>query len=139
MPSPERGGTMGLNHAESLRTEATRITLPEQQIRTDFRRHIQQFLTFAAPCLSNFRMKPYGKPNRSFKQSNYPLRLQASVMAEARRVAKSEGVSLNHFINVAVAEKVSAVRAEAFLRAAPVGMLQILEQARKLKSSAGGG
>jgi hypothetical protein len=34
---------------------------------------------------------------------------------------------------VAVAEKVSAVRAEAILRAAPAGILQILEQARKLK------
>jgi hypothetical protein len=85
-------------------------------------------------------MKPYGKPeNRSFKKASYPLRLQASVMAEARRAAKSEGVSLNQFINVAVAEKVSAVRAEAFLRVAPAGLLQILEKARKLKSSAGDG
>jgi len=85
-------------------------------------------------------MKPYGKPeNRSFKKASYPLRLQASVMAEARRVAKSEGVSLNQFINVAVAEKVSAVRAEAILRVAPAGLLQILQQARKLKSSAGSG
>jgi hypothetical protein len=85
-------------------------------------------------------MKPYGKPeNRSFKKASYPLRLQASLMAEARRAAKSEGVSLNQFINVAVAEKVSAVRAEAFLRVAPAGLLQILEKARKLKSSAGDG
>jgi len=85
-------------------------------------------------------MKPYGKPeNRSFKKASYPLRLQASVMAEARRVAKSEGVSLNQFINVAVAEKVSAVRTEAILRVAPAGILQILERARKIKSSAGDG
>ena len=85
-------------------------------------------------------MKPYGKPeNRTFKKAGYLLRLQASVMAEARRVAKSEGVSLNHFINVAVAEKVSAVRAEAILRVAPTGILQILQHARKLKSSVGGG
>ncbi len=60
-------------------------------------------------------------------------------MAEARRVAKSEGVSLNQFINVAVAEKVSAVRTEAILRVAPAGILQILERARKIKSSAGDG
>ena len=59
-------------------------------------------------------------------------------MAEARRVAKSEGVSLNHFITVAVAEKVSAVLAEAFLRAAPAGILQILEQVRRPKPNAGG-
>jgi hypothetical protein len=85
-------------------------------------------------------MKPYGKPeNRSFKKASYPLRLQVSVMAEARRVAKSEGVSLNQFINVAVAEKVSAVRTEAILRVAPAGILRILERARKLKTSVGGG
>jgi len=65
-------------------------------------------------------------------------------MAEARRVAKSERVSLNQFINVCVAEKLSARRAEEsfherFLRVAPAGILQILEQARKLKSSAGDG
>jgi predicted HicB family RNase H-like nuclease len=109
-------------------------------VRTVFKLDLEQFLTFQAPGLTKFCMKPYGKPeNRSFKKASYPLRLQASVMAEARRVAKSEGVSLNHFINVAVAEKVSAVRAEAILRVAPVGILQILEQARKLKSSAGGG
>lgn len=85
-------------------------------------------------------MKPYGKPeNRSFKKASYPLRLQASVMAEARRAAKAEGVSLNQFINVAVAEKVVAVRAEAILRVAPAGILQIFEQARKLKSPVTGG
>jgi hypothetical protein len=84
-------------------------------------------------------MKSYGKPeNRSFKKASYFLRLQASVMAEARRVAKSEGVPLNRFINVAAAKQVSALRAEAILRVAPAGMLQILEQARKLRSPAGG-
>jgi len=75
---------------------------------------------------------------------NYPLRLQPSLLAEARKVAKSERVSLNQLINVCVAEKLSALRAERsfqerFLRVAPAGILQILEQARKLKSSPGGG
>ena len=65
-------------------------------------------------------------------------------MAEARRVAKSEHVALNQWLNVCVAEKLSALRAEEsfkerFLRVAPAGMLQILEQARKLKSQVGGG
>jgi hypothetical protein len=65
-------------------------------------------------------------------------------MAEARRVAKSEGIALNQLFNVAVAEKLSALRAESsfqerFLRVAPAGILRILEQARKLKSSVGGG
>jgi hypothetical protein len=75
---------------------------------------------------------------------NYPLRLMPSLMAEARKVAKSERVSLNQLINVCVAEKLSALRAERsfqerFLRVAPAGLLRILEQARKLKSSAGDG
>jgi hypothetical protein len=65
-------------------------------------------------------------------------------MAEARKLAKSEHVSLNQLINVCVAERLSAVRAEEsfqerFLRVAPAGILQILEQARKLKSSVGSG
>jgi hypothetical protein len=65
-------------------------------------------------------------------------------MAEARKVAKSERVSLNQLINVCVAEKLSALRAERsfqerFLRVAPAAILQILEQARKLKSPVGGG
>ena len=73
---------------------------------------------------------------------NYPLRLQPSLLAEARKLAKSERVSLNQFINICVAEKLSALRAEEsfqerFLRVAPAGILQILKQARKLKSSAG--
>jgi hypothetical protein len=64
--------------------------------------------------------------------------------AEARRLAKSEHISLNQLINVSVAEKLSALRAERsfmerFLRVAPAGILQIMEQARKLKSSLGGG
>ena len=75
---------------------------------------------------------------------NYPLRLQPSLMAEARRVANSERVALNQWFNVCVAEKLSALRAEEsfqerFLRVAPAGILQILQQARKLKSSAGDG
>lgn len=74
----------------------------------------------------------------------YSLRLQPSLLAEARRVAKSECVSLNQLINVCVAEKLSALRAEKsfqerFLRAAPAGIFQILEQARKLKSPPGSG
>jgi uncharacterized protein (DUF1778 family) len=43
-------------------------------------------------------------------KANYALRLQASLKAEAERVAKAEGTTLNQFINVAVAEKLSALR-----------------------------
>ncbi len=37
-------------------------------------------------------------------KSNVALRLQASLFNEARKVSESEGVALNQFINVAVAE-----------------------------------
>jgi hypothetical protein len=44
------------------------------------------------------------------KKSNFALRLQPSLMAEARKLANAEGVAVNQLINVAVAEKVSARR-----------------------------
>ena len=48
------------------------------------------------------------------KKSNFVLRLQPSLMEEARKVAKAEGVAVNQLINVAVAEKVSALRTEEY-------------------------
>jgi hypothetical protein len=47
------------------------------------------------------------------KKSNFALRL-SSLMEEARKVAKAEGVAVNQLINVAVAEKVSALRTEEY-------------------------
>ena len=49
-------------------------------------------------------------------RSNVALRLQTSLLDEARRVAQSEGVALNQLINVAVAEKLSALRTEEYFR-----------------------
>ena len=49
-------------------------------------------------------------------QANYALRLQASLKAEAERAAKREGTTLNQFINVAVAEKLAALRTVDYLR-----------------------
>jgi hypothetical protein len=51
------------------------------------------------------------------KKSNFALRLQPSLLEEARKSAEEEGVALNQLINVAVAEKLSAMRTEAFFRA----------------------
>ena len=50
------------------------------------------------------------------RKSNVALRLQASLLEEARRVSEAEGVALNQFINVAVAEKLSAIRTEGYFR-----------------------
>ena len=50
------------------------------------------------------------------RKSNVALRLQSSLLDEARRVSEAEGVALNQFINVAVAEKLSALRTEEYFR-----------------------
>lgn len=48
------------------------------------------------------------------RKGNFALRLQPSLMEEGRRVAQAEGVAVNQLINVAVAEKVSALRTEEY-------------------------
>lgn len=50
------------------------------------------------------------------RKSNFALRLQPSLLEEARKVAEAEGVALNQFINVAVAEKLSAIRTETYFQ-----------------------
>lgn len=66
-------------------------------------------------------------------QANYALRLQASIKAEAERLAKAEGTTLNQFINVAVAEKIAALRTVGFFcerarRADPPAALALLDR-----------
>ena len=51
------------------------------------------------------------------RKSNFALRLQPSLLEEARKLAESEGVALNELINVAVAEKLSALRTEDYFNA----------------------
>lgn len=51
------------------------------------------------------------------KKSNFALRLAPSLMEEARKLAKAEGIAVNQLINVAVAEKVSALRTEEYFAA----------------------
>jgi hypothetical protein len=46
------------------------------------------------------------------RRSNFALRLQPSLLEELRKAAEAEGVALNQLINIAVAEKVSALRTE---------------------------
>src|SRR5690348_4984253 len=70
------------------------------------------------------------------RRSNFALRLQPSLLEELRIAAKSEGVALNQLINVAVAEKVSALRTEEYFRergrrADRAETLRILEKAGK--------
>ena len=71
------------------------------------------------------------------RKSNVALRLQESLLLEARRVAESEGVALNQFINVAVTEKLSALRTEEYLRER--GPWGDLKRAKRLLKRAGRG
>ena len=48
--------------------------------------------------------------------SNYALRLQTSIMDELRTVVEEEDTTLNQFINVAVAEKLAALRTERYFQ-----------------------
>lgn len=48
--------------------------------------------------------------------ANYALRVPESLMAYAREVAKEEGVSMNQFFVTAIAEKISALKTEAFFK-----------------------
>jgi hypothetical protein len=66
----------------------------------------------------------------------YPLKLPASVKAAAARLAKEDGVSLNQWIAVAIAQKIAAVEtASNFVRRAgkarPEDMLPFLDKAKK--------
>lgn len=70
------------------------------------------------------------------RRSNFALRLQPSLLEELRKAAESEGVALNQLINVAVAEKLSALRTEEYFqnrakRADKKEALSILERAGK--------
>ncbi len=70
------------------------------------------------------------------RRSNFALRLQPSLLEELRKAAELEGVALNQLINVAVAEKVSALRTEEYFlergrRADRAETLRILQRAGK--------
>lgn len=68
------------------------------------------------------------------RRSNFALRLLPSLAEELKHVTGEEGVSANQFINIAVAEKLAALKtadffAERIKRANPGDMIAILEMA----------
>ena len=73
--------------------------------------------------------------NKVMRQSTFPLRLASSLQEEARKTAESEGISLNQLINLAVAEKISALRTEEFFRER--GARANVKKARKILRRAG--
>jgi HicB family len=48
------------------------------------------------------------------RRSNFALRVPPTLLAEARKAAEADGVTLNQLITLALAEKVSAMRTEAY-------------------------
>lgn len=49
-------------------------------------------------------------------KTTFELRLQPSLEAAAERAAAADGASLNQFVNMAVAEKLSAIETETYFR-----------------------
>jgi len=76
-------------------------------------------------------------------KASYPLKLPASVKAAAARLAKEDGVSLNQWISVAIAQKIGVVETAAdFLNrragsARPLDMLPFLDGAKHETPPAG--
>lgn len=74
---------------------------------------------------------------------SYPLKLPASIKAAAARLAKEDGVSLNQWISVAIAQKVGVVETAAdFLKrragnARAVDLLPFLDRAKREAPVAG--
>lgn len=50
------------------------------------------------------------------RTSNYALRLLTSLKQEVEKSARADGATLNQFINLAVAEKLAAMKTETMLR-----------------------
>ncbi len=73
-------------------------------------------------------------------KSNYALRLPVSLKMEAEKIAVAEGTTLNQLINMAVAEKISALITADYLakrgaRADIVKAVKILGKAGKKKGA----
>jgi HicB family len=76
-------------------------------------------------------------------KASYPLKLPVSVKEAAARLAKEDGVSLNQWISVAIAQKIGVVETAAdFLArragtARPDDLLPFLEKAKREKPPLG--
>ncbi|WP_263356062.1 toxin-antitoxin system HicB family antitoxin [Acidicapsa ligni] len=55
-------------------------------------------------------------PEEYQRRQCFPLRLSPSMRHEANDLAHQEGISLNHFISLAIAEKISRMEHSAWLK-----------------------
>jgi hypothetical protein len=82
------------------------------------------------------KTSPDKAANAETRVASYALRLPASIKAEAERLAKEDGVSLNQFVATAVAEKVSALRTASYF--APFKARADLEAFDRIMARTGG-
>lgn len=68
--------------------------------------------------------------------STYPLRLPTSLKNEVAKLAKRDGTSVNQFIALAVAEKISALETEEFFKER--GKLADMDEFNKILRREGG-
>jgi hypothetical protein len=78
-------------------------------------------------------------PSESVKKSiaKFPLRLMPSVRRTAEAVSEKEGVSLNQFINIAVAEKLAHLEHDEWLRNRKQPTKESIARALQLLDKAG--
>lgn len=76
-------------------------------------------------------------------RASYPLKLPTSIKAAAARLAKEDGVSLNQWISVAIAQKIGVVETAADFLSRRAGkanasdMLPFLDKAKREPPSVG--
>jgi len=70
--------------------------------------------------------------------AKFPLRLMPSVRRHAERFSQQEGVSLNQFINVAVAEKLAHLEHEEWVRGRKKPTAALAARAMRLLDKAAG-
>ena len=69
---------------------------------------------------------------KKMSMSKFPLRLMPSLRKSAEAVSKREGVSLNQFINVAVAEKLAVIEHNEWLARRPKASPERIKRALEI-------
>ena len=73
------------------------------------------------------------------RHQSFPLRLSPSTRQQANEYAKQEGISLNHFISLAVAEKVSRLEHDSFMSQQKPGPVASIAASQITITTKGGG
>lgn len=55
-------------------------------------------------------------PDEYFRRQTFPLRLSPSMRHQVNDLAHREGISLNHFVSLAIAEKISRMEQDLWIK-----------------------